>query len=490
MISVVVVGAGPTGLAAACTLAERGVGVRVLDAREGPDEKTRAIVAWSGALEVLDGLGVGDALAAHGLRLSRARYFSAGAQLFTTELRVGESTWTAPLSIPQPRIEEALRRRLGEHGVEVEWGCRVVDVATHDDRVELKYEHRDGTRPATASWVIAADGARSAVRSAVGIRMEGTSFPRDFLLVDGSLRDGVGTELSSSEPAIDEPHYHLTESGVVVVVPLAGGGHRVFLDLPSDPDAPRDEASVVQVVREELASRFAHPPTFEAPRWASRFTVHALVADEFRSGRVLLAGDAAHVHSPAGGQGMNTGIQDGFDVGWRIAALEQGASPALLDGYAPERREAAVRAVRQAELQTKMWLMRGSLRRRVRDLVLRRVIGSRRGSAMAVERLAQVRLPLGGPATLSDPRCPKALPRVGDLVAGPATGRSVLLVGASRTPQEREELARQVPWVEVRASDGVGDCLLWVRPDRRIGGRARWQGRAELLRLLSADAGS
>ncbi|MDO5051345.1 MAG: FAD-dependent monooxygenase [Pseudoclavibacter sp.] len=485
---VLVAGAGPTGLAAACALSSFGVPVRILDKRTGPDPKPRAIVVWSGAMEVLDRLGVAEEVAEGALPIRTGRYLSGGREIAALDLLVPGTRWKHPLSVPQPLVEQALRRRLAGLGVEVEWGHRAVGTREEGGRLLLE-SVREGPEAQSvrietaADYLVAADGGRSVLREQLGIERSGRTFPRDFLLVDGALRFPGGP------PSRRTASYHLSDRGVVVVVPLRDGSHRVFIDLPPDPSASRDAEAVVEEVSSELRRRFAAPPRIDEAHWASRFSIHAKVADRFREGRVLLAGDAAHVHSPAGGQGMNTGIQDAWDLSWRIAALRRGADPALLGGYDRERRRAAVRAVRQAELQTRMWLLGGGPLSKVRNVVVHRALASAAARRTAVQRLAQLRWPLGEGAARFRPGAPG--PRPGDRLSefARSTKHVLLLLGGepSRAAEAREALARRLPHCEVLGRDGRpnGDPLLvWVRPDAMVGARSRWADRGGLLKLL------
>jgi len=250
-------------------------------------------------------------------------------------------------------------------------------------------------------------------------------------------------------------------------VPLPGGGHRVFFDTAPDGETepPGDE-----LLARLLAERGPGGLRIESVWWRSRFRVHARVAREFRRGRVLIAGDAAHLHSPAGGQGLNTGIQDGFDLGWKLAAVLRGAPEALLDSYPLERRPTARTVVRSADQQTRTWMVRAPLARLVRDTLMRVLSASGLLEKRLVPQLAQISPDLReSPAVTAPPpgwrgrdAVGGALPgrRIGDAplvpVAGTgadslhaylASGRQALLVGGSsrRAADAAAELRDAVP---------------------------------------------
>lgn len=377
---VLIIGAGPTGLAAACTLRLNGVDCRIIDRRAEISEGTKALVMWSGALEVTRRLGVSDGIVAAALPLSSASYWSAGRQVGRVVFGGLRGTaFPGPLCLPQPVVERLLEERLAELGVTVERGSEAVSCRTVADRVEVEVKTAQGdTHTLAVPWLIAADGGRSMVRQTLGIAFQGSTYERDFLL-------GDGTFTGATHPT--EAQYHMTPEGVLVIVPLPGGGHRVFFDTEPAPAAgPPDDALLQRLLDERVDGRIR----LERVWWRSRFRVHAQIAERFRHGRVFLAGDAAHVHSPAGGQGLNTGIQDGYDIAWKLAAVLRGAPDRLLESYPAERRTTSATAVRNADRQTRLWLLRSPVARKVRDTAMRLL--SRTGvlERQFVPQLAQI----------------------------------------------------------------------------------------------------
>ncbi|NYI05366.1 FAD-dependent monooxygenase [Allostreptomyces psammosilenae] len=421
---VLVVGAGPTGLTLACTLLQHGVAVRVVERRKAPATAPKALILWTGALEVLDRLGVSERIREGSVPLNHASYWSKGRRIGQIGFDVLAGTrFPNPLSAPQTVTEAALLARLEELGGKVEWETKLTDLKKiGTEAVEAVLESADGTteRP-TVGWVVAADGIHSEVRRAAGIAYEGDTYDREFILGDGVF-DG-------SLPA-DEAQYHMTPDGVMVAVPLPGGGHRVFFDVAAGVSSDQPSMEQIQAL---MDARGPGGWTYREDWWRSRFRVHAKVAPNFRSGRVFVAGDAAHCHSPAGGQGLNTGVQDGFNLGWKLACVVRGGDESLLDSYDVERRPTSVAAIRMADMQTRMWLVRSPIGRTVRDTGMRVLSQSGLLAKRVVPTLAQYDLDLS------------SSPAVRDLRAGAPSGRAA--AGRLRP-------GFRVPGLELRAVAG------------------------------------
>ncbi|MFD9119539.1 FAD-dependent monooxygenase [Streptomyces bottropensis] len=468
-----VVGAGPTGLSAACAMWDLGVPCRVVDRRPGPGIAPKGLVLWSGALECLARLGVAEKLTGTALPLAGASYWSNGRRI--AGARFGTLTNTAfpgPLCVPQPVTERALLDRLTELGGTVEWDTEVTAVTVHrggpEESVTVALSAAGGEESVTVPWLVAADGARSLVRDSVGIPFEGHTFDRTFLIGDGRL-EGASAEA--------EVQHHITPDGVLVIVPQPDG-HRVFFD--TEPDE-RTEPPSEQLLQRLLDERGPGGLRLHGTWWTSRFRVHAKVAPRFREGPVLLAGDAVHAHTTAGGQGLNTGVQDGYDVGWKLASVVRGGDPALLDSYEAERRPASVRAVANGDQQTRMWLLRNPVARLLRNTVMRVLSATGLLERKVIPLLAQLDLDhSGSPAvTVSDavagaPRMLRPGRRAPDAALTPvrgtaaatlhdhlAAGRHTLLVhgaGAAGAVAARAAAA-----VRERGADDIAQ-VLWIRP--------------------------
>ncbi|MFD7631653.1 FAD-dependent oxidoreductase [Streptomyces sp. NPDC059851] len=354
---VAIVGAGPTGLALAVTLAEAGVDFVLLDRQAEGANTSRAAVVHARTLEVFDELDPSGALSAEligrGLPVSRFRIREGARPVATLSfdgLR-GRTAHPYALMVPQYETEAVLLARLRALGGEVHRPYEVTGVTQDADGVTLTTAGGETLR---ADRAVGADGMHSAVRGAAGISFTGASYGESFVLADVAM---------DWAPGPHEVSLTFGPVGPTVVAPLPDGRYRVVAtvaEAPATPDLP-----FVQELLDRVAPGQA---TVRALAWSSRFRIHHRVADRYRAGRLLLAGDAAHVHSPAGGQGMNTGIQDAYALGRALATD-------ALDGYEAARRPVALRVVALTDRMTRFSTTRNPALRLVRNAGLRLLAG-------------------------------------------------------------------------------------------------------------------
>ncbi|MER6539215.1 FAD-dependent monooxygenase [Streptomyces sp900105755] len=330
-LDVLVVGAGPTGLALGIDLARRGVDALVVEGGEKLFPGSRGKGIQPRTQEVYDDLGVLDAMRAAGGPYPPRLLWKNGEPLGTKPMfdavPADEGTpYTEPLMVAQWRTQEVLYARLRELGGRVAFGRGLTGLEQDAEGVTARFI--DGTT-ARARYVVAADGGRSTVRRAVGVGMTGESVdPSPFLVADLRVR------------GLDRDHWHtfVGDDGCgVALCPLAGTDE--FQLGARLPEGTETDLSLAGLRR--LVTTYSHLDAADVTevRWASDFRPRAALADRFRVGRVFLAGDAAHVHSPVGGQGLNTSVQDAYNLGWKLAAVLAGRAPdALLDTYEEERR--------------------------------------------------------------------------------------------------------------------------------------------------------
>jgi 2-polyprenyl-6-methoxyphenol hydroxylase-like FAD-dependent oxidoreductase len=343
---VLVVGAGPVGLATATTLAGQGVDVTIVDRLPLGENTSRAAVVHARTLEVLDTIGAAEPLVARGLPVSRFTIRDRDRVLVPVRFDELPTRYPYALMVPQSTTEAVLLDRLTELDGHVHRPYTVVDLDLDSGLATF-----EGGGTVRARYVVGADGMHSTVRGLAGIGFGGdSSAGQSFALADITVH---------SELPRDEVVLFFSRSGMVVWAPLPDGNVRVVAEAVDPPQYPGTEyvQSLLDARGPAGASSTVHKVV-----WGSRFRVHHRVADTFRAGPVLLAGDAGHVHSPAGGQGMNLGIQDGIALGNAIVEVLHGGPETILDGYAAARRPAAEDVVRFTHLLTRLATASAALR--------------------------------------------------------------------------------------------------------------------------------
>jgi 2-polyprenyl-6-methoxyphenol hydroxylase-like FAD-dependent oxidoreductase len=353
---VLVVGAGPTGLALAGTLQQAGVEVLVLEQAEEGANTSRAAVVHARTLEVLDELDIARRLVAQGCSVPVFAVHDRARVVARVDFAGLPTAYPYTLMLPQSRTEAILNERLEELGGEVQRPYQVTAVTTGRYGAAVAVAGPDGQRETVqARYVIGADGMQSAIREAMGIGFSGGRYGQSVL---ADVR--MDWPLSSQEVQL-----FFSPAGLVVVAPLPGGHHRVVATVDSAPVHVTE--SDVQTLLDERGP--GHARVHELV-WESRFRVHHRVADAYRRGPALLAGDAAHVHSPAGGQGMNIGIQDAVALGRTLLeVLMERAPDAALDD-AERRRPVAQRVVALTDRATRIATVTHPLARTARNIAI------------------------------------------------------------------------------------------------------------------------
>jgi 2-polyprenyl-6-methoxyphenol hydroxylase-like FAD-dependent oxidoreductase len=350
---VLVVGAGPVGLTAACELLRRGVDVRIVDAAAARTDKSRALGIQARTLEALDGMGIADRFVAAGRKIHGMNVYVDGARIVHVDLDDIDSPYSYVLSLPQSETERILGEQIAWLGGRVEREVTLTELAQDADGVTATLVHAGGEeRKDRVAWLVGCDGAHSATRHALGLPFEGTPYEESFVLGDVRIRWDLPE---------DEAHAFLSSNGVVAALPLPHGRWRIVAEAAIDAPTADDLAAL-------LHERGAPTATVRDDGWMTPFRIHRRMVTRYREGRVFLAGDAAHVHSPLGGQGMNTGMQDAYNLAWKLALVAIGAAPeSLLDSYDAERRPIAAGILRGTDLATKVVTLRNPLGRGVRD---------------------------------------------------------------------------------------------------------------------------
>jgi 2-polyprenyl-6-methoxyphenol hydroxylase-like FAD-dependent oxidoreductase len=336
---VLIVGAGPTGLALAAALQARGVDAVVVDRLTAGANTSRAAVVNARTLEVLEALGVSERLVAQGIPASRFTIRDGHRTLIPVDFSTLPTRYPYSLMVPQCTTEHVLLDRLAELGGKVIRPKTLTGVTQDTRGVTAQFDDGEVVR---AQYLVGADGMHSVVRESAGIGFDGGQYGQSFALADARLTGDVTD---------DEVILFWAATGLTVVAPLPGGTYRIVAPVDSAPEEPS-----VAFVQNLLDTRAFGPGrvTVTGVQWGSRFRVHHRVADSYRAGRVLLAGDAAHVHSPAGGQGMNLGIQDAIALSAALATVLDSGRDAALDEYSATRRPLAQQVVTLTDRLTRL----------------------------------------------------------------------------------------------------------------------------------------
>ena len=351
---VLIVGAGPTGLALAAALTARGVRTTVIDRLVEGANTSRAAVVHARTLEVLESLGVSARLATLGVHARRFTIRDRDRVLVPIDFGSLPTRYPYTLMVSQAVTERVLLQRLVELGGRVSRPHALADLAQDPRGVTATLD--DGTT-LRARYLVGADGMHSMVRDRSGIAFVGGSYGESFVLADVRLDGRVPS---------DEVILYFSAAGLVVVAPLPDGVHRIVAAVDEAPEQP--SAAYVQALLDARGPRH-NRATVRDVFWGSRFRVHHRVANVYRVGRVLLAGDAAHVHSPAGGQGMNAGILDAMTLADALTAALTHGQEAALDAYGARRRPIAEQIVSLADRLTRLATVRPTLRP-LRNLLL------------------------------------------------------------------------------------------------------------------------
>ncbi len=373
-VDVLVVGAGPTGLTAAAEALHRGLSVRIIERLPTRGAFSKALVVHARTMEVFALMGVERDVLERGVPFAALNlHFNDRKRRVRVDLLDqpwGDTAYPYWLSVPQCDTEHVLEKHLNSLGGTVEWSTALQALVDHGDAVEATLTSEKGTEVVRARWVIGCDGGRSTVRDQAGIELKRTGAAATFLLADVK---------TTSDLIENEGHMFLAREGLLIIVPMPEPRQwRVIAHMitPSHgAPAAIDAAALDRLIGERAGIQFgAHDVT-----WTSQFDLSHGVADHFRSGQVFVAGDAAHIHSPVGGQGLNTGVQDAYNLVWRLAESRH-ATPEraeeLMAAYETERRATAVAMVggvaRMTSMMTSQLHAARHIRKTISPLILSR----------------------------------------------------------------------------------------------------------------------
>lgn len=394
---VLIVGAGPVGLTMAAELARYGVSVRIVDKAAQRTDKSKALVVWSRTLELLDRAGCAGAFVEAGKRVDGANIIAGGKLLAHISFADVRSPYSYALMLPQSETERLLEAHLSRLGVQVERQVELTQFEATSDGVRATLRTGPEKERLEVPWLIGCDGAHSTVRQGLGMQFDGDTLQSDWMLADLHLS---GFPFPDSEIVT---YWH--EKGVLAVFPITNGRYRVVADQGlSEREHPSDPT--LDEIQSVLEVRGPGGVVASDPVWLSGFRINERKVADYRAGRVFLAGDAAHIHSPAGGQGMNTGMQDAFNLAWKLALVCHGVGSArgLLESYSIERSAIGEQVLADAGRMTALATLRNQAAQVVRNLVGRVVLGLAPARDALVNKMTEVAIeyensPLNGPRT-------------------------------------------------------------------------------------------
>lgn len=472
-MDVLIAGAGPVGLMLAGELARRGVAHRLIDSRATPAPWCKALGVQSRTLEIFDILGVADEALARGVCLRAANTHFQGECIQRVEIDgkpLPGIPYAIALSLEQNVTEEILTKHLERHGGAVERGVDCLGIEQDEEGVTALLRSDKGEERIRCRYLVGCDGAHSVVRRGCGIGFEGDKYPDTFMLADVEVAWPL---------APDESHFCvLSEDDWLVAIPILGRGRFRLSTRDADPPTAvgpthgllgEQEAPTLEQMQ-AVVDRLAPGATLSNPRWTSRYRISHRLATAYRHGRAFLAGDAAHIHAPTGGQGMNTGLQDAWNLGWKLAMVVRGeAKPGLLDTYDAERRPIAREVLRKTDEAMKS-RQTTALFPAGRELLMRwgQLDLNYRGGPLSEDHL-------GGPLQAGD-RVPDAPVTDADggnprrLADALRPGRFVLAGPVDLPGRERVQLRLGD---DLRDLFGPADAVLLVRPDGYLGFASR-----------------
>jgi 2-polyprenyl-6-methoxyphenol hydroxylase-like FAD-dependent oxidoreductase len=434
---VLIVGAGPTGLMLANQLGRRGIRATIVDRHSGPAQQSRAMAVHARTLEIYQKLGIAEQALALGQKGTGTNLWSGGrkkARLPLEDMGRGQSRYPYVLMLGQDDNERIMGAHLRTYGVEVQWNTEVVSLRQEADHVTTTIKDADGTmREITAAYVAGCDGGRSSVREMNGIGFPGEPYEHVFFVAD---TEATGAMVPN------ELNVYLWRSGFHLYFPMHGTNRwRVIGILPdglqNKPDLTFDD--LIPSLRRESGVELQ----FHSCAWFSTYRIHHRCTERFRDRRCLLLGDAAHVHSPMGGQGMNTGLQDAYNLAWKLAlVIGKQADPILLDSYEAERMPVAHKLLATTDRAFRFMVSTSWFA----GLIRSRVIGNVASLIVARPRIQK---PLF-----------RTLSQIG--IAYPQSPLSQTLAGV---PKHAPKAGERFPWLQLTFSGGAGPEDLFARLD-------------------------
>ncbi len=360
--SVLIIGAGPTGMTAAIELKRFGFDVRIIDKADHMARHSQALVVQARTLEQFQRYGIAAAAVARGRKLKRANFWSDGKEILSVQLERIPSRYPYVLFLPQSETEALLNEHMEGLGVKTERQVELISLTPKNGAFQATIRHPDGTsEELSPRWILGCDGAHSRVREMTGTPFEGGGVGLSFFLGD--------LEIDGPDAPTDELVIHLHHGDVVFMGRLSDRIVRLIVAM-HDKQGQEDDRPLTLADFQRAVDEAGVRVTVRSSEWMTPFHVNDRQAKHYRSGNAFLAGDASHIHSPVGGQGMNTGIQDVANLAWKLAAVARGADDSLLDSYEEERGAVGKSLLKFTERGLKMATLSEPLLTGARDALL------------------------------------------------------------------------------------------------------------------------
>lgn len=384
-IPVLIVGAGPTGLTAAIQLQRYGIPFRIIDKNIKPVPTSNALGVQTRTIEVWNDLGILDRALELGNKIRGMQIYSKNKKIATVDLTAIKHAYPFLLGLPQRQTETIMIEDLHQKNISIELETEIVDVQENENSVVVTLKKKNGeSETVKADWLIACDGGRSFVREKLNIPFVGHELSQHFVLADAEITSDLPNNWVS-----------IFTSGVgqFILIKFDDKYTRIIAEVSNVPELKEAKSLTYEQVLELAKTRCPIKLEIKKPIWTSGFWIHEKIIEKYRSNKVFFAGDAAHVHSPAGGQGMNTGIQDAYNLAWKLAlVINNKAKPTILETYETERRPVALAVLKSTTMMTKMVSLHNRFLIALRNWILSIVLKSKAIQEKFVDTVSQLKI--------------------------------------------------------------------------------------------------
>lgn len=456
-LDVLVVGAGPTGLFMASELARHGISCRIIDKLPSATALSKALVLHPRTLEIFEQLGMISEVLTNGRKVSGVNFYARRHHLAHLSLSEIDSPYPFMLDLPQRETERILGGHLASCGLRVEWQVELREFTQDKRGVQARLHHPDGSEETlTTSWLVGCDGAHSTVRHTLNLPFTGAAYPEAWALAE------VKVQWSLPE---GEMQLFMHEDGLLAALPMRDGKHRLFVETVMEGDDEKTLDPTLEEIQHYLNKFGPEGSTISDPGWITAFRTHLRQVEHLRQGRVFLVGDAAHIHSPAGGQGMNTGLQDAYNLAWKLALVHKGFSHlSLLDTYEAERHPVAKDVMQTTDRILKIATLRNPALQYVRNRLFPLLMGQQRIQQRVRNQISQVSMGYRKSPIVAEYSARKGAqgapngPRAGDRAPG---ADSLVLIDGTRT--RLFDLLRSTKHVLLLFPEGGSNPESWHR---------------------------